>query len=103
MRLMVQIFFSAFCAPDVLAMVGVFDVTIVTGSASVGVSTPCLYSSEISIGYHQRSTKNQIWTWYKWESIATRTVSNVPELPELSHNVYDRSYSLAGAAIVSVE
>jgi hypothetical protein len=24
-------------------------------------------------------------------------------LPELSHNVYDRSYSLAGAAIVSVE
>jgi hypothetical protein len=102
-------------------MVGVFDVTIVTGSASVGVttayspsplkpliswqmsSTPCLYSSEISIGYHQRSTKNQIWTWYKWESIATRTVSNVPELPELSHNVYDRSHSLTGAAIVAVE
>jgi hypothetical protein len=33
----------------------------------------------------------------------TRTVSNVPELPELSHDVYDKSHSLTGAAIVAVE
>jgi hypothetical protein len=39
MRLVAQIFFSAFCAADVLAAVGMFDVTMVTGSASVGVTT----------------------------------------------------------------
>ena len=39
MRLVVHIFFSAFCAADVLAAVGMFDVTMVTGSASVGVTT----------------------------------------------------------------
>jgi hypothetical protein len=69
MRLVAQIFFSAFCAADVLAAVGMFDVTMVTGSASVRVttaysqsplkplisgwmsSTPSPYSLEISIGF----------------------------------------------------
>jgi hypothetical protein len=40
MRLVVQIFFWwAFCTTDVLAPVGVFNVTMMTGSASVGVPT----------------------------------------------------------------
>jgi hypothetical protein len=39
MRLVAQIFFSAICAADVLVAVGMFDVTMVTGSASVGVIT----------------------------------------------------------------
>ncbi len=77
MRLVMQIFFSAFCAADVLVAVGMFDVTTVTGSASVGVttayslsplkpviscqmsSTPSPYSSEISMGF-RRLTKSQI-------------------------------------------
>jgi hypothetical protein len=78
MRLVAQIFVSAFYAADVLVAVGMLDVTRVTGSASVGVttayspsplkpiiscqmsSTPSLYSSEISMGF-RRLTKNQIW------------------------------------------
>jgi hypothetical protein len=78
MRLVVQIIFSTFCAADVLVAVGMFDVTMVTGSASVGVTTayspsplkpvvscqmsltPSSYSSEISMGF-RKSTKNQIW------------------------------------------
>jgi hypothetical protein len=69
MRLVAQIFFSAFCAADVLAAVGMFDLTMVTGSALVRVKTayspsplkpliswrmsltPPPYSSEISIGF----------------------------------------------------
>jgi hypothetical protein len=39
MRLVAQIFVSAFCAADVLAAVEMLDVTRVTGSASVGVTT----------------------------------------------------------------
>jgi hypothetical protein len=78
MILVVQIFFSTFCAADVLVAVGMFDVTMVTGSVSVGVTTAyspspskpviscrmfsatSLYLSEISMGF-RRSTKNQIW------------------------------------------
>jgi hypothetical protein len=78
MILVVQIFFSTFCAADVLVAVGMFDVTMVTGSAPVGVttayspsplkpviscrmfSTTSLYLSEISMGF-RRLTKNQIW------------------------------------------
>jgi hypothetical protein len=38
-RLVEQIFFSAFFAADALVAVGMFEVTMVTGSASVGVTT----------------------------------------------------------------
>jgi hypothetical protein len=69
MRLAAQIFFLAFGAADVLAAVGMFDVTMVTGSALAGVTTayspsplkpliswqmsltPSLYSLKISIGF----------------------------------------------------
>jgi hypothetical protein len=69
MRGVVQIFFLTFCAADVLAAVGMFDVTMVTGSALIGVttayspsplkpliswqmsSTPSPYSSEISMSF----------------------------------------------------
>ncbi len=39
MRLVAQIFFLAFCAADVPAAAGVFDVTMVSGSVLVGVTT----------------------------------------------------------------
>jgi hypothetical protein len=66
---LVQIFILTFCAADVLATIGKFDVTMVTVIASIGVttayspsplkpliswqmsSTPSPYSSEISVGF----------------------------------------------------
>jgi hypothetical protein len=74
MRLVVQI-----CTADVLAAVGMFDVTMVTGSALVGVttayspsppvkpviscqmsSTPFLYLSDISIGFCPLCEMNEV-------------------------------------------
>jgi hypothetical protein len=88
----------------------VFDVTMVTGSASVWVTSayspsplkpliswqmslmPSQYSSEISIGFW-RSTINQSWAGYKWESV----VLSVMLLSCLSlATMYDRSHSLTG-------
>jgi hypothetical protein len=42
MILVVQIFFSAFCTADVLAAGGVFDVTMMTGSAFIGWGYNCI-------------------------------------------------------------